>query len=115
MTSYHLDAPVCSAGLINLMNKEAFAKLPAKGRETIDRLGGLPFSQLMGRTVEAMDNDGRNATKAANHPIATLTPQAEAEWRRLVKPVADEWVKSTPDGAKVLAAYRAEIAKIRAK
>jgi hypothetical protein len=28
--------------------------------------------------------------------------------------VVDAWVAATPDGAKVLAAYRAEIAKIRA-
>jgi hypothetical protein len=29
--------------------------------------------------------------------------------------VVDAWVASTPDGAKVLAAYRAEIAKIRSE
>jgi hypothetical protein len=31
-----------------------------------------------------------------------------------VTPLIDEWVKNTPDGARVLAAYRAEVAKARA-
>jgi len=31
----------------------------------------------------------------------------------LLATITEDWVKSTPDGAAVLAAYRAEIAKIR--
>jgi hypothetical protein len=34
---------------------------------------------------------------------------------RLLAPMVDEWVANTVDGAKVLAAYRTEIAKIRKK
>jgi TRAP-type transport system periplasmic protein len=116
VVSYHLDAPLCGAALAQIMNKDAYAKLPAKGREAIDRLGGLAFSQRMGRAVDAMDNDGRNATKGVpGQTISTLSPQAEAEWRRLLQPVTDAWIAATPDGAAVLAAYRAETAKQRAK
>jgi len=116
VVSYHLDAPVCAGGLFNIMNKESYAKLPDKGRQTIDRLGGLAFSQRMGRAVEAMNADGLAYTKSmSNQTISTLTPAAEAEWRKLVQPVTDEWVKATPDGARILAAYRAEIEAVRAQ
>jgi hypothetical protein len=35
-------------------------------------------------------------------------------WKQRVQPMLDEWVKTTPDGAHVLAAFRDEIAKVRA-
>lgn len=115
VVSYHLDAAVCAGALANFMNKDTYAKLPEKGKQAIDKLGGMHFSQMMGRAVEMMDNDGRGATKAQpNQTISTLSPAAEAEWRKLLQPVTDDWVKQTPDGAKVLAAYRAEIATVRA-
>jgi len=47
------------------------------------------------------------------HTIAEMEPPEAARLRERIAPVVDEWVKRTPDGAAVLAAYRAEIAKIR--
>jgi TRAP-type C4-dicarboxylate transport system substrate-binding protein len=112
---YHLDAAVAAGALFNIMNKDSYAKLPEKGRAAIDKLGGMNFSQIMGRAVDAMNADGLNYTKhMPNQTISTLSPQQEAEWRKLTQPVTDEWVKTTPDGAKVLAAYREEIKAIRA-
>lgn len=62
-----------------------------------------------------MEAQGRDATKAmSGQTIASLAPAEEARWRDLVAPVTDEWVKSTPDGAHVLASFRAELAAIRA-
>jgi hypothetical protein len=43
-----------------------------------------------------------------------LPPAEEERWRALVKPITDEWLKSTPGGEKVLAAYREELGRIRA-
>jgi hypothetical protein len=34
-------------------------------------------------------------------------------WKKMSQPITDEWVKNTPDGEKVLAAFRAEIQNIR--
>jgi TRAP-type C4-dicarboxylate transport system substrate-binding protein len=116
VTSHHLDAALAAGTLINFMNTAAYDKLPAKGKETIDRLGGLNFSQMMGRAVEAMDEAGRNSTKSQpGQTIVALAPAEEARWRQLLQTVTDDWVRATPDGVKVLAAYRAEIAKVRAK
>jgi copper(I)-binding protein len=62
-----------------------------------------------------MDDQGIGMVKAANQTITTLSPEEEAHWKARAKPVVDAWAAATPDGAKVLAAYRAEIAKIRAE
>ena len=111
---YHLDAALSAAALFNIMNKDAYAKLPEKGRAAIDKLGGMHFSLMMGKAVDAMNKGGLEFTrKSPNQTISELSPAAEAEWRNLVQPITDEWLKSTPDGSKVLAAYQAEIKAIR--
>jgi hypothetical protein len=40
-----------------------------------------------------------------------MSPADAQNWTRLLAPITDAWVKGTPDGARVLAAYRAEVAK----
>jgi hypothetical protein len=74
----------------------------------------MPFSLLWAKAIQAMDEQGIGMVKAAKQTITTLSPAEEAHWKERAKPVVDAWVAATPDGAKVLAAYRAEIAKIRA-
>lgn len=39
---------------------------------------------------------------------------AAAPWAELAQPQIDAWVAKTPDGAKILAAYRAALAQVRA-
>jgi len=42
-----------------------------------------------------------------------LDPAEEARWKEAVAPVTEDWVKSTPDGAHVLAAFRDEVKAVR--
>ena len=46
--------------------------------------------------------------------IVELTPEQTAAWQKKLEPLTESWVRNTPDGEKVLAAYRAELAKIEA-
>jgi len=49
------------------------------------------------------------------HTVAPELPADEAKrWRSILAPITEEWVKQTPDGAKILAAHRAEMAKLAA-
>jgi len=65
--------------------------------------------------VDKMTNDARElARKQPDQVIYTLDAAEEARWIERVKPSIEEWVKTTPDGEKVLAAYRDEVKKIRA-
>jgi hypothetical protein len=62
-----------------------------------------------------MDQQGVNIVNSVpNQTIVTLDPAEEARWKALAQAVVREWASKTPDGPKVLAAYRAEIANIRA-
>ena len=112
---YHLQASLTGEGQFTLMLKSTYEKLPAKARAAIDKNAGMPFTLLWAKGIQAMDEQGIGMVKAANQTITTLSPAEEARWKERAKPVVDAWVAATPDGAKVLAAYRAEIAKIRAE
>jgi hypothetical protein len=44
--------------------------------------------------------------------ITTLSPDQEAVWTERIQPVIAGWEKRTPDGARVLAAFRKAVAAI---
>ncbi len=115
VTNYHLEVPLGTNTGFVFMNKDAYARLPQAGRNAIDKFSGLPYVERIIKANDTMEAIGRDATKAmAGQTIASLNPAEEARWKELVAPVTQEWVDATPDGAHVLAAFRAEVAAIRA-
>lgn len=115
VTNFHLEAPLgFNTGYV-FMNKDAYAKLPPKGCDAIDKYSGEAYVLRLVAADDTMEAVGRDATKATpGQTIASLDPAEEARWKELVAPVTEEWVKATPDGEKVLAAFRAEVAAVRA-
>jgi TRAP-type transport system periplasmic protein len=115
VTNFHLEAPLgFNTGYV-FMNKDAYEKLPSKGRAAIDQFSGESYVKRLVAADDTMEAVGRDATKAmAGQTIASLDPAEEARWKELVAPVTEEWVKATPDGDKVLAAFRAEVLAVRA-
>lgn len=115
VTVAHTDLPLSAEMAFNAMNKETYAKLPAAGKAAIDQYSGMHFSILMGKAITKMATQGRAvALKAPGAYIVKISDTEEARWRQRVEPIIDHWVKETPNGAAVLAAFREEIAKIRA-
>jgi TRAP-type C4-dicarboxylate transport system substrate-binding protein len=115
VTNFHLEAPLgFNTGYV-AMNSDAYAKLPPAGRAAIDKFSGLSYVQRLIAADDTMQAVGRDATKAmAGQTIAQLDPAEEARWKEAVAPVTEDWVKATPDGAHVLAAFREELTAIRA-
>jgi len=96
-----------------MMNKDAYAKLPDKGKAVIDKFGGVYFSNMMAQVIDDQEKESIEITKGKGQTIARLAPDEEARWRKTLEPITEGWVKATPDGDKVLAAFREEIANIR--
>ncbi|HEY3917930.1 MAG TPA: TRAP transporter substrate-binding protein [Stellaceae bacterium] len=115
VTNFHLEVPLgFNTGYVAI-NNAAYAQLPPAGKAAIDQNSGMPFVQRLIAADDKMQAVGRDATKAMpGQTIAQLDPAEEARWKEAVTPVTDEWVKATPDGAHVLAAFRAEVAAVRA-
>jgi TRAP-type C4-dicarboxylate transport system substrate-binding protein len=114
VVKYHLREPLGGEVAFNGMNRDVFAKLPGKARQAIDRHSGVWYTEQMGKAVTKDDEDGPVAAKARGNEIVHLAPEESARWQARMKPLIDEWVAATPNGAAVLAAAREEIGKIRA-
>jgi TRAP-type C4-dicarboxylate transport system substrate-binding protein len=113
VSNYHLAVPIGSEITYMVMNKESYAKLPAEGKAAVDKNIGDHLAKSIGETLDQVDEEESAAIRAqAGQTIARLPPEEESRWKARVTPVTEAWAKSTPDGEKVLAAYRAEIAKL---
>jgi TRAP-type C4-dicarboxylate transport system substrate-binding protein len=115
VTTHHVDLSIMGEGGFHFMNKQAYEKLPAKAKAAVDKNSGVPFSNLLAAALQKMDDEGRAYTTGLpGHTIIKLAPDEEARWRQTLAPITDAWVKATPNGAQVLAAYREEVGRIRA-
>jgi TRAP-type C4-dicarboxylate transport system substrate-binding protein len=114
VTTFHLEVPLgFNTGYV-AMNNDVYAKLPPEGRAAIDKYSGLAYVERLVAADDTMEAVGRDATKAmAGQTIAQLDPAEEARWKEAVAPVTDEWIKATPNGEAVLAAFRAEVQAVR--
>ena len=115
VTSWHLDTSLGMEPAYLLMNKDTYAKLPAPARAAIDKHAGAPISERLGALNDDIGAEDRAKVKAMpNQTIVELDAAEAARWAARTAPIVDEWLKETPNGAAVLASYKAELEKIRA-
>ncbi len=115
VTKDHLEAPLGEAPAFVFMNKSAYASLPPKAKAAIDKYSGQSFSKILGTNNQAAsDGESKKVAAEPGHSVTKLSAAQYAIWQARIEPVIDAWVKHAPDGAKVLAGYRAEIKKAAA-
>jgi TRAP-type C4-dicarboxylate transport system substrate-binding protein len=106
----HLDVALGGDTSIVFMNKQSYDRLPPRAKAAIDKHSGLALSRQAGAATQAEWERARNNVKDS---VSTLSPDQERQWKAALEPLSKEWAQSTPDGGKVLAAFRAEVAAIR--
>jgi TRAP-type C4-dicarboxylate transport system substrate-binding protein len=115
VTKYHVDAQLGGGTGFIAMNKSAYNGLPAAARQIIDRNSGLEVSRAFGKVVDGIQAHQRAAVTAMpGHVMIDLSPAEQQRWRRMAQPVTDQWARETPNGDKLLAAFKAELAKAEA-
>jgi TRAP-type transport system periplasmic protein len=110
-----VDVPFGRTGGYLMMNRQSFAKLPANAQQAIDKYSGAVLSRAMGEESDREDDAARAelmSNKKGFENMA-LKPAELKKLREDLAPVAKKWEASVPDGAKVLAAFEAEVARIR--
>jgi TRAP-type C4-dicarboxylate transport system substrate-binding protein len=112
VTKHHLDEALGSDSALLFMNKQKYASLPPQAKGAIDKNSYLGLSRKLGAATTAEWQRCRNVVKDS---VTTLSDQEQARWRKALEPIATEWAKTTPNGDKVLAAFRAEVAAERAR
>jgi TRAP-type C4-dicarboxylate transport system substrate-binding protein len=112
VTKYHIEGAFGGTPSFVIMNKDAYAKLPAKAKTAIDTMGGEKLAAHMGTTTDRMDADGKKRVESMpGHSFFKIDAGEETAWKERAKPIVDKWLKSTPNGPQVLAAFEAEYAK----
>jgi TRAP-type C4-dicarboxylate transport system substrate-binding protein len=109
----HTDVPLAAEVIYQAMNKDSYAKLPEKAKAAIDAKLGPHYDDLLGKAIDDNEQESKAFTRSKGQTIDELAPAELAKWRQTAAPILDAWVKATPDGATVLAAFREEVAKAR--
>jgi TRAP-type C4-dicarboxylate transport system substrate-binding protein len=110
VTHYHLDLPFGAAPGYIIMNKDAYARLPGPAKAAIDKHSGEALSKMT--SLAGIADDRRNFARMQTLPnqhFARVEPAEAKRWETLLAPITQEWIRITPDGAKVLEAYKAEV------
>ena len=111
----HVQASLGGEAAIMIMNNQTYAKLSGKAKQAIDANIETPYTNWFNKVIDDTERDNiAIAQKMGNQTIYKLPPDELAQWKKKVEPVIAEWEKRTPDGARVLGAFRKEIAAIRA-
>ena len=117
VTSYHVEAALGTAPAFVYMAKKKYDSYPADVRAVLDRHTGEAEARKFGAWWDNEKNMGRAdviARNDAGRQIVQLTPAQAENWKKRTAVIQEEWAKGVPDGAKVLAAYKDELAKVKA-
>jgi TRAP-type C4-dicarboxylate transport system substrate-binding protein len=111
----HVRASLGGEAAVMIMNNNSYAKLPAQAKAVIDANSGNFYTNWFNKVIDDTERDNIAITeKMGNQSIYELPPAELQTWKTRIAPVIADWEKRTPDGAHVLAAFRKEIADIRA-
>jgi TRAP-type transport system periplasmic protein len=114
VAKHHLEANLGVATAYIFMGKASYDKLPPEGKKAIDENSGLSFSRALGNNTSA--HGVASAKRIGGLPgqvIKQLSAEQQEKWEKILQPVTDNWAKATPDGAKILAAYKEQIKKFK--
>jgi TRAP-type C4-dicarboxylate transport system substrate-binding protein len=111
----HVRASLGGEAAIMIMNNKSYARLSGKAKKAIDANIGTVYTNWFNKVIDDTETENIAITeKMGNQSIYKLPPAELATWKARIQPVIVDWEKHTPNGAKVLAAFRKEIAAIRA-
>ena len=110
VTKHHLDVALGSDPALLMINRKRYDALPAQAKAAIDKHSYAPLAKAFGEKTQAQWQKSRNLVQAQ---VTTLTPEQQAEWKKRLAPIADEWAKTVPEGEKLLAAFRSEVTVLR--
>jgi TRAP-type C4-dicarboxylate transport system substrate-binding protein len=103
-----LGAP---AGFI-VMSPDVPSKLSEAGRKVLAAETGEKMSREMGACFQKLNGFLMKKVKSDSSQVfLKLTPEEKAKFEKALQPVNDQWIKETPDGAKIYAAFKKGVGK----
>ncbi len=94
-----------------VMNKGKYAALPADLRTIMDANTGQSLAAMAGKLWDDQAVSVEEAARKRGNTIAAISEDEAARWRKATAPVIESWGKQVKDGARLIEAARALIAK----
>jgi TRAP-type C4-dicarboxylate transport system substrate-binding protein len=115
VSNYHVELPLGSSSSMIFMDRRKYQGLPAAVRKVIDEQTGEAVSRAHGEFTDKEGAAVRDQVKAmANQTIVIPTTEQYKLMEAKLAPVTEEWVKDTPNGAAILAAWKKLFAEAKA-
>jgi TRAP-type C4-dicarboxylate transport system substrate-binding protein len=115
VTTYHIDTRLGTPPAMVFMTKKRYEALSPEARKIIDQNAGEAQSRALGKAWDEVEEEARQAAKDdPKHRVVVPSPALTATWQEAVAPVTAAWVKATPGGEKVLAAFQQTLAEVKA-
>jgi TRAP-type transport system periplasmic protein len=97
------------------MTQKRYDALSPEAKKIVDSHAGEAESRLAGQYYDDTQKSARARVAAeGGHTIVSLTPAQAERRRQRIEPVTNDWVQATPDGAKILAAFKQSVAEVKA-
>ncbi len=110
---------VYSVAFALIMSEDKWAKLPKADQDAILAVSGEHLAKRAGRAWDAADLAALEQARKAGINIVEAKPEFVAEFRSKSAALEQDWIKAVAakgvDGAKALADFRAELAKVAAE
>jgi TRAP-type C4-dicarboxylate transport system substrate-binding protein len=117
VTNFHVEAALGTAPAFIYLAKKKYQSYPAEVRAVLDRHANEAEVRRFGAWWDGEKKAGRDDVikrNDAGRQIVELSPAQAEAWKARTVSIQEEWAKNVPDGAKVLAAYKEELAKVKA-
>lgn len=118
-TDFSGEKGLYTAGMVIVMNKQAYAKLPDDLKKVIDSNSGAALSATFGQTMDEGDRTAREMAIKKGNKVVTLSQEETANWKKAAEPVRTEWVEELKaknvDGNKLMADVEALLKKYEPK
>jgi TRAP-type C4-dicarboxylate transport system substrate-binding protein len=111
VTRFSLDANLGRATPVFVaINKARYLALPEAARNILDANSTEQESRQFGQYLDRSVVQGQKLL----HKVGKLPDAATADWRRRIAFIEQDWARETPNGAAVLAKYKALVAEVDA-
>lgn len=105
-----------NTSFVFMMNQATYDKLSPEGKKAVDAISGETAARILGRNWDKVDRRGVALMQANGVTMVKADPKFVAEVKAKTAPLEQKWIKDAEakglkNAAKVLAEFRAEIAK----
>ena len=115
VSTYHVELPLGTSSSMIFMERKKYAALPAAARKVLDDNTGEAASRALGAFTDRDGAATREQVRAMpGQTVVTPTPAQYKEMEAKLAPITEEWVKETPNGAAILAAWKKNFADAKA-